>query len=248
MKHSGKKKTQRGAHKTNVVPAVAQAELEDVEPDGQELGLAVFDDPAAASPAQRAGGAVREYAWLTLICGLIGLFASLELTISELTRLADPQADLACDINPLIGCGDFFDLRAAHIFFGIPNAVVGLMAFAALSALAVALASGAHFARWLWQLMSAGVTVGIVFVLWFEYYSFFVKGGLCPWCAVTWAVVIPLFVHTIARAAQGGHLPLPERLTRTLVLDRWVITIGWWLLTVVVVVVVFWNEWLALLR
>lgn len=216
-----------------------------VENDELDNELDVID-PAAPTEHQLRGGAPREYSLLVIICSVIGLVASLELTVSELARLRDPDADLACDINPLVGCGDFFDLAAAHVFFGIPNAVIGLMAFSALCALGVALLAGARFAKWMWWAMSGGVVVGIIFVLWFQYYSFFVKGGLCPWCAVTWAVVIPLFVHTIARAGQGEQLPLAERARRTMVLDRWIITGAWWALTVIVVIVVFWDQWMSL--
>ena len=45
---------------------------------------------------------------------------------------------------------------------------------------------------------------GLGFAIWLMYQSIFVLGTLCPWCMVTWSVVIPIFwVSTLWNLKHG---------------------------------------------
>ena len=79
-----------------------------------------------------AAGASRQYAWLLVVCGLIGVFACWELMLAEMKLLKDPLGGLSCDINPLVACGASLDTWQGNLL-GVPNAFVGAMAFAALA-------------------------------------------------------------------------------------------------------------------
>lgn len=94
---------------------------------------------------------------------------------------------------------------ANEVFFGVSNSVYGLAFFAGIVALGLALVSGARFARWLWCVLAAALSAGMLWIAWFMYESFAVEGSLCPYCLVTWFVTITLFAHTISRVAQSGH-------------------------------------------
>jgi uncharacterized membrane protein len=218
---------------------------EDLEDAALERELRTLDR-SRPTAHQRAGGAPRELGWVLTIGGVLGLWAAVMLVLSEITVAADPDATLACDFNPLVGCGDFITSWQAHVL-GPPNAVVGTAAFGAVLAVGLVMLAGARLARWFWRALTVGVSLGMVWVLWFQVQALFVIEGLCPYCLVVWTVMIPVFVHVWARSVQGGHVRVGERLRRTLVLDRWLIVGAWYAVVVLAAVVVFWDRWLLLL-
>src|SRR5690625_7211619 len=64
-----------------------------------------------------------------LIGALVGWIASLNLTVDKMYLLEHPDAELACDINPLISCGNVMMTWQAEAL-GIPNMAIGLGGFA----------------------------------------------------------------------------------------------------------------------
>ena len=52
----------------------------------------------------------------------------------------------------------------------------------------------------MWVAMSAATVLAFLFLLWFQYTSFFEAGTLCPWCLVIWAALIPFITHTAGQA------------------------------------------------
>lgn len=158
-----------------------------------------------ACQEQKEGGLPRSSAIAMLVFALIGWCASLELIMSEKTRLTQPDAQLGCDINSLIGCGKWVGAWQNEVFFGISNSVLGLAFFSGIIALALVLTMGGRLPRLLWQALCAALSFGMVWVLWFQYQSFFVERSICPYCFITWLVTIALFVIVWARALQSGH-------------------------------------------
>lgn len=191
-----------------------------------------------------AGGAPRWYALLLIIGGVIGLFSSIELVLAEIELTANPDASLACDINPIIGCGNSLNAWQSHLLFGIPNALLGAATFGVVLGVGVAFLAGARVARWFWQLMAAVGVVGLGFVAWFAYQSFTAIGTLCPWCMVAWAVVIPVAFATLGIAAQNGSLPVGEKAARVLFREKWLFTIAAFLILIALIVIIYWNKWL----
>lgn len=226
-------------------------DLEDPDPGGRDHidldGLDDVVDPAAASDHQRAGGAPRELAILLVVAGVLGLWASIELVRSELILAADPSAALACDLNPIIGCGTFITTWQAQAL-GISNAILGTAAFGGLLSAGLMWLSGGRAGRWFWWLLTAGAALALVALVFFVYTAFYVVHALCPYCLVVWVVIIPVIVHVPARAAQAGFLPLGERLTRTLVLDRWLITGVLYAAIALYALVHFWDQWMLMAR
>lgn len=209
----------------------------------EEIELAKLDK-ARPTRLQRAGGAPRPFSWLLVVSALVGLWASIELVLTEMKVLEDPLASLGCDINPVIGCGTFIGTWQAHVLFGLPNALVGVAAFGALLGVGLMFAAGARVAAWLWQLMSVVVLGGLGFVAWFAFQSMATIGSLCPYCLVTWVVVIVVAFNLLGRAAQAGHLHLPDATARFLVTERWLFVTGSLLVLLVLAIVVFWDKWL----
>ncbi len=194
------------------------------------------DDVASATPSDvesgEGGNATRGYAALMVITGFFGLISAVALTIDYINSLRDPGYVPSCDLNPLIGCGEFLGSPQASAF-GFPNVIIGMVAFSVVIAIGAVLLTRAVLPQWFWRGMVAGVTFGIGFVTWLQYQSFNVIGGLCPYCMVVWTAMIPLFVHTVARAAENGSLPVGEGLSSFLVRYRWALTFLWYLAVIV---------------
>lgn len=154
-------------------------------------------------------------AWVLTITGAGGVFASLMLSIEEFHHLKHPTEQLACDINPLIGCGNILDTWQGHVLLGIPNQFLGLAAFAALTTLGVLLLSGIRYPRWIWQGLQAGMIGGVIFVLWFIFESIFVLNHLCPYCMLTWVVTLAAAWYTTVHNIHTGIITLPKQFTKT---------------------------------
>nr|WP_194948205.1 vitamin K epoxide reductase family protein [Actinomyces trachealis] len=215
------------------------------EPAQTDYGTSDADAPAAGALAR--GGAPRSYAILLIICGLIGLAASWELMVAELTQLRAPSSELSCDINPLVSCGASLNVWQGNLL-GVPNSFLGAMAFTAVMMSGALLACGVRLPRWVWWALATGCLGAAIFVAWFLGVSVITFSRLCPYCMVIWAAVIPIIWHTWARAAVGGHLPVGRENAAVLLRLRWWLVGASYALIIGIIVVAFWDKWLAVLR
>ena len=147
----------------------------------------------------------RIVAWVITISGTIGLFASFMLTLENFHHLKNPGQSLACDLNPLIGCGSILDTWQGSVLFHIPNEIFGLIACTVLVTLGVLLLARVNFPRWIWRGLQAGVLLGTLVVIWFLYQSLFVLNHLCPYCMVTWAAILPVAWYVTVYNLEQRH-------------------------------------------
>lgn len=203
-------------------------------------------DRARPSDHQLAGGATRSTAWLWTVAGLLGLWAAVMLVLADLRLRSEPEANLGCDINPIIGCGNFV-LSWQSAALGVPNALLGTISFTIITASGAVLLLGGRLPRWYWRGLMAGAGLGALATLWFAYQALIVIRGLCPYCLVVWLVMVPLFFSIMSRGLQAGHLPAPEALRRFLIMERGLITAACYAIIVIAVVVAFWRQWLVML-
>ena len=217
-------------------------ELVDYDLDEMDRRIAKFE--AKATDHERGGGASRETGLVWTIASAVGMFASVMLLLAERSYLKNPAGNFLCDVNPLIGCTKWFDAWQGTLLFDTPNALWGALFFAGMTGLGLVLLTGGRLHRILWILAFAGISVGMIWVLWFGYQSYAVERSICPYCAIVWLAVIPLFVLILARVLQAGHLG--EGATSAgsaLVRNRWLIIGLLYLALVIVTVLVFWNSW-----
>lgn len=191
--------------------------------------------PAAADASLPAMTRDRPFGWLLVITGVVGWLASGILVLEKLEVLKDPNHTTVCDVNPWISCGQVMQTPQSSVF-GFPNMFIGIVAFAVIITVGMALLSGARFERWYWLGLQAGVTLGFAFVVWLWFQALYEIRILCPFCMVVWAAMIPLFVWVTVRNVVRGSIPAPAGVARVLGDAGWIITA---LLYVAVIATIF---------
>ena len=148
-----------------------------------------------------------------VLASTIGFFAAFRLTVDKVTTIIDPTAPLSCNASPLVTCGVNLGSWQGAVF-GFPNPLLGVGGWIAPMAVGIMLLAGIRFARWFWIALNIGITGALALIIWLIYQSIFTLGTLCPWCMVTWAVVIPTFWVVTLYNLKSGNVPLPDRARR----------------------------------
>ncbi|BAJ76314.1 predicted membrane protein [Microbacterium testaceum StLB037] len=146
--------------------------------------------------------------WLVL-AGVVGWWAAFSLTMERFAQLQNPGTAASCDFSVLVQCSANLQSPQGSVF-GFPNPIIGLTAWAAPIVVGMALLAGARFARWFWVLFWLGFAFALTFVIWLISQSIFVLATLCPWCMVTWSVVIPSFFVVTLHVLREGVIPAPR--------------------------------------
>lgn len=185
--------------------------------------------------------------YLYVMAGLLSFASSFIISVEKLKLLADPSYIPPCSINPVIGCGAVMQSPQAAVF-GFPNPWLGLIGFAIIVTIGMAMLAGAQFKRWFWIGTQLGMLFGVGFIYWLFYQAVYVINSLCLYCMVVWALMIPLFLYTVIYNLRERHL----RLGRKETLSEWVIHHSTWLLLGMYLVIVlgilthFWDYWVTL--
>ena len=153
-----------------------------------------------------------------LASSIIGLIASLVLSVEALALAEDPLAELGCNINAVLSCGTVGASWQASLL-GFPNAYLGLIAEPVVITLAVAALGGVRFPRWF--MLSAQVVyfIGFAFAYWLFYQSYFVIGALCPWCFLITLTTTTVFMSMMRVALLDNTLNLRP--------STWRFVVGW---------------------
>lgn len=206
--------------------------------DSSDEPEVVLDDNLIPTEHERGGGTSKGYAAVLIVLSAIGLFASVMLLIETYKKAANVFYDPNCNINPLIGCGNSLLSWQAHIL-GIPNALIGTLAFGALIAIGLLLYVGKKMPAVLWWLMAAGGVAAIAFVAFFVGASIVTFHSLCPYCMVVWTVALPVGVMLISQALKRGLVAGEDvsAVRRVLVRERWLIVIALYAIVIFAVVV-----------
>lgn len=204
--------------------------------------------PGAVQPAEPAAGQPsglpvgRPSAVWILIAGVLGLAASLALTIEKVELLVDPDYVPTCSFNPVLSCGSVMVTPQASAF-GFPNALIGIVSFTIVVVTGMLALARVQLPRWYWAGLAIGTLLGAAGVHWLIFQSLYRIGALCPYCMVVWAVTIPLLVVAAAIALQ------PQRgsaVVRVLHTWRWSLVVLWFTGLVLLILVRFWSYWSTL--
>jgi uncharacterized membrane protein len=147
------------------------------------------------------------------VAASIGFFAAFRLTVDKVGLFVNPNVAPSCNLSVLVQCG--VNLKSWQgSLFSFPNTLIGLVGWVAPFFVGVAILSGVRFARWFWIAFNVGIAGALTFVIWLIGQSIFVLGTLCPWCMVTWSVVIPTFWAVTLYNLTSGNIPVSPRARR----------------------------------
>ncbi|WP_419993432.1 vitamin K epoxide reductase family protein [Streptomyces boninensis] len=178
-------------------------------------------------PRSELVGGSRVFAWLLIICGAIGVGASAMITHDKMLLLKDPDATLACSLNPIFSCGTIMQSWQASLF-GFPNPYIGWVAYSMLVIIGVGLLAGGRFARWWWIGLWAGTLFGAAFVTFLQYTSLYEVQKLCLWCMIAWVVTIALFWYTTVHNIKTGVFRVSEGVRTNVTEFHWVVPVLWY--------------------
>ncbi|MGB8020752.1 MAG: vitamin K epoxide reductase family protein [Candidatus Nanopelagicales bacterium] len=172
---------------------VAIKDLEEAEPAG------VVEQLPSSGPYQR--GAFIEM----LVSSVLGLWASLVLSVDAVKLAANPLTDLSCNISSTISCAKVGLTWQANLL-GFPNAFLGLIAEPVVITVAVAALGGVRFPRWFMLTAQAVYSIGLAFAFWLFYQAYFVIGALCPYCLLITVTTTAVFASMTRVNVLEGHL------------------------------------------
>ena len=185
----------------------------------------------------------RQTAWILVVGGIIGIFASIELIIQKIAVLSNLDFVPNCDINPVLSCGSVISTEQASLF-GFPNPVLGVIGFTIVIMFGALLFAGVELPRSMWLGLNLGALAGMVFVIWLVGQSLYVIGALCPWCMVVWAVTIPIFWQVTTDNIASNKLSLGKSLSEIIVALKWIL-VGSSYLIIMALIFVRWQDfWL----
>lgn len=163
-------------------------------------------DPAASPAATPAAGPYHRWAFVEmLLSSLVGLVASLVLSIDAVTLAANPEADLSCNISATISCATVGLTWQANLL-GFPNAFLGLIAEPVVITVAVAALGGVRFPRWFMLWAQAIYSIGLAFAYWLFYQAYFQIHALCPWCLLITVTTTLVFASMTRVNILEGNL------------------------------------------
>jgi uncharacterized membrane protein len=203
----------------------------------------VSAEPAEEAPASRVPA---PSAWWVLIAGVIGLAASLTLTVEKIQLLLNPSYVPTCNINPIVSCGSVMVTPQASVL-GFPNPLLGLVGFTVVIVTGVLAVAKVPLPQWYWGGLTVGALLGAAFVHWLIFQSLYRIGALCPYCMVVWVVTIALLVVAASIAfrpalqrRQGGPAWVVYQW-------RWSIAALWFTAVFLLIMARFWDYWSTLL-
>lgn len=203
-------------------------------------------DPAGdLTPSSPAARVPALSAWWVLIAGLVGLVASMTLTVEKIDILENPSYVPSCNINPILSCGSVMITPQASLL-GFPNPLLGLLAFTVVVVTGLLACLKVALPQWYWVGLTVGLVVGAVFVHWLIFQSLYRIGALCPYCMVVWVVTMSLLV-VVASIACRPVLHRQAGPGWLLFQWRWSIAALWFTAVFLLIMARFWDYWSTLL-
>jgi len=150
-----------------------------------------------------------------LVFGLLGLAASLALSIERMQQLENPAANLICNFNVLFNCGTVMQTWQAHVF-GFSNSFIGLIGFVVVVTVAVAGLAKVKFPRPFMLAAQICYGLGLIFAYWLFFQSVYVIQVLCPFCLVVTFSTTLVFESLLRYNIRENNLYLPENVHKRL--------------------------------
>lgn len=179
---------------------------------------------------------------ILIVGGIIGLLASLMITIEKFDLIQNPTRSFICDLNPVISCGSVMESKQANAF-GFMNTYIGLIGFPVVVTIGVAMLAGARFRRWFWLAMLGGLSLGVLFAYWLLFESVYRIGALCPYCLSVDVALTTVFWYVLLYVLGKGYRRLNDRTRQFVTFTRRHhadILVGWFIIVIAIILQHFW--------
>jgi uncharacterized membrane protein len=186
--------------------------------------------------------------WLLFVGGVIGVLASIFLSVEVFDRLKNPNFVPICNLNPVLSCTSVADSIQAHAF-GFPNYFIGIAGYAAVATVGVAMLAGAQFKRWFWKIVEFGLLFAFLFITWLQFQTLYRIGALCIFCMIVWAVTGPMFWYTTLYNLREDNISLPRRFNKALnfaIKHHGDVLLLWFVVIILLILKRFWYYWSTL--
>ncbi|WP_238161879.1 vitamin K epoxide reductase family protein [Kribbella antibiotica] len=147
------------------------------------------------STATARGTSLGVIPWATLAVSALGVLVSAYLTYEHFTA----GTTLACPETGVVNCFKVTSSQYSKLF-GVPVALLGLLFFIGMVVLSLP-ALWRTASPWPSRARLAGVTVGVVFVLYLVWAELFRINAICLWCTVVHGLTLILFALVVIRVA-----------------------------------------------
>ncbi|WP_424133825.1 vitamin K epoxide reductase family protein [Schaalia vaccimaxillae] len=145
------------------------------------------------------------------ISGIIGLLASMVLSIEAWELAKDSSARFSCDISSVLSCSTVATTPQAHLL-GFPNAFLGILFESVVLAISVAIFARVQFPRWYMICANLLYAIALFFAYWLFLQSYFVIHVLCPWCLCITVTTTLVFAGLTRINIRDGIIPAPDSL------------------------------------
>ena len=184
--------------------------------------------------------------WILSGAGVLGLIASLILTIEKFRLLSDPSYRPSCSINPVLSCGSVMSSPQASVF-GFPNSILGVVAFTVLLTTGiVTLSAKSELPQWYWRSLVIGLFAGAVLVHWLIFQSLYRIQALCPYCMLVWVVTMTALWYVTLFLGAGNPSRTVEKVVVLGVRNHSLVLTIWILSVVSLIISAFWDYWSTL--
>ena len=175
-----------------------------------------------------------------LVTGVLGMAAAIALLLDRIQLLIDPSFVPACSINPIISCGSVMVTDQGK-FFGFPNPMLGLPAFAVILVTAVLTIGRVPLPRWYWLGQAIVTFLGQIFVGYLIFQSLYRIHALCPYCMVVWTIVPIILIASLSRVLPDGDRG------RSLREWLWMLLPVYYVVVIAMIAIQFWDYWSTLI-
>lgn len=145
-----------------------------------------------------------------IVFSLLALAASAMIAIEKEHLLKNPDANLACSINPVYSCSSVITSPQANIL-GFSNEYLGIALYGGLIAIGFTLLAGAKYKPWLYQLIWLALLGSMGVVIWFFYQSVYTIGALCIYCSTVWFSTWTLFIGYSRWLVNKKFIKIPKQ-------------------------------------
>ena len=183
--------------------------------------------------------------WMVVLA-VIGLSASVILSIEKVELLAEPNHVTSCSLSPIVACSPIIASPQASAF-GFANSFIGIFGFTAVFVAGMTIMAGAtKLSKAWWRTLLGGITFGVGFCTWLIHEGVFEIGKLCLYCMLVWLMSFALLWLVTAYCIENKHINLGAKLNKLLSYKYELITITY----VIIFMLLFyrWSDyWISLL-